>query len=326
MDIDAMISAQTRIERQENPVAKSVSFDRYAVNAFQSYVANAIAFSIKRGGILYGTVGEEGAVSVEAIWEPPQQGAIETLAMERGIITDGNDDITTRISRSNSEQQYADQIAQGLGLKKVGWIFNQAMGSDRDYIFNSEELRDMAAIQGEMGQHAVTAVVVNLPGEEEGDPPEVHVEAFQVSQQCVKLYQNGWVQDQAEPTGTTLLRNPKEPKNEMPVILNSKDVGEVDNDFFLVPVPIMDHEGPLQSSFPVENRLFPGQNATEMKQHIQSCRSKGVNYMSDFHFLLYLAKQANFGESDLEVILGCVKSNAPVPEGYQIIMDSMAGL
>lgn len=321
MDIDAMIAAQTRIERQENPVAKSVSFDRYAVNAFQSYVANAIAFSIKRGGILYGTVDEEGVVSVEAIWEPPQHGGVETLVMERGILSGGDNN-----NKSSSEQQYADHIAQGLGLEKIGWIFNQAMGSDRDYIFNSEELRDMAAVQAEMGQHAVTAVVVNLPGEEEGDPPEVHVEAFQVSKQCVKLYQQGWVQDQAEPTGTTLLRNPKEPKNEKPVILNSKDVGEVDSDFFLVPVPILDHEGPLQTSFPVENRLFPGQSATEMKQHIQSCKSKGVNYMSDFHFLLYLAKQANFAQSDLEVILGFVKSNAPVPEGYQIIIDSMAGL
>lgn len=319
MDIDAMIAAQTRIERQENPISKSVSFDRYAVNAFQSYVANAIAFSIKRGGILYGTIGEEGTVSVEAIWEPPQQGAVETLVMERDTDKDSS-------NNNNSEEHYADYIAQGLGLKKVGWIFNQAMGSDREYIFNSEELRDMAAVQAEMGEQAVTAVVVNLPGEEEGDPPEVHVEAFQVSQQCVKLYQQGWVQDQTEPTGTTLLRNPREVKNEKPVILNGKDVGEVDNDFFLVPVPILDHEGPLQSSFPVENRLFPGQSGTEMKQHIKSCKSKGVNYMSDFHFLLYLAKQANFGESDLEVILGCVKSNAQVPEGYQIIIDSMAGL
>ena len=32
----------------------------------------AYAFSIKRGGILYGTVGESGDVLVEAIYEPPQ--------------------------------------------------------------------------------------------------------------------------------------------------------------------------------------------------------------------------------------------------------------
>lgn len=34
---------------------ESVSFDRNAANVFQSYVQSALAFSIKRGGILYGT-------------------------------------------------------------------------------------------------------------------------------------------------------------------------------------------------------------------------------------------------------------------------------
>ena len=46
---------QTRIERQEAPHAGSASFDFAAANLFQSYVSSAIAFSIKRGGILYGT-------------------------------------------------------------------------------------------------------------------------------------------------------------------------------------------------------------------------------------------------------------------------------
>ena len=36
-----------------------------------------------------------------------------------------------------------------------------------------------------------------------------------------------------------------------------KDVKEVDNDYFLIPVKIMDHEGPLSADFPIENRLLP---------------------------------------------------------------------
>ena len=36
-----------------------------------------------------------------------------------------------------------------------------------------------------------------------------------------------------------------------------KDLGEVDNDYFLIPVGIRDHESGLASSFPVENRLLP---------------------------------------------------------------------
>ncbi len=49
----------------------------------------------------------------------------------------------------------------------------------------------------------------------------------------------------------------QDPKNEAPVIVAVKDLGEVDNDYFLIPVGIRDHEGPLFSSFPVENRLLP---------------------------------------------------------------------
>ena len=41
------------------------------------------------------------------------------------------------------------------------------------------------------------------------------------------------------------------------MIVAGKDQGEVDNDYLLIPVNILDHEGPLSSSFPVENRLLP---------------------------------------------------------------------
>lgn len=55
MNIEEMVAKQTRIERQETPHTPSASFDFQAANAFQSYVSSALAFSIKRGGILYGT-------------------------------------------------------------------------------------------------------------------------------------------------------------------------------------------------------------------------------------------------------------------------------
>lgn len=58
--------------RQEEPHCASVSFDRHAANIFQTYVSSALAFSIKRGGILYGNKDEEGNTMVHAIYEPPQ--------------------------------------------------------------------------------------------------------------------------------------------------------------------------------------------------------------------------------------------------------------
>ena len=49
-----------------------MSFDRHAANAFQSYISGALAFSIKRGGLLYGSIDEEGKALVEVIYEPEQ--------------------------------------------------------------------------------------------------------------------------------------------------------------------------------------------------------------------------------------------------------------
>lgn len=52
-------------------------------------------------------------------------------------------------------------------------------------------------------------MVALWPPDEEGQPPEVHFEAFQVSDQCVRLWKEGWFQQQDEPSGLSTLRNPK---------------------------------------------------------------------------------------------------------------------
>lgn len=64
MTIEEMIAKQIRIERQEQPAITSISFDRHAANAFQSYVQAALGFSIRRGGFLYGTIDDEDKVQV----------------------------------------------------------------------------------------------------------------------------------------------------------------------------------------------------------------------------------------------------------------------
>lgn len=53
------------------------------------------------------------------------------------------------------------------------------------------------------------------------------------------------------------LAGEQDPKRKDPVIIAGKDAGEVDNDYFLIPVKILDHEGPLKTTFPIENRLLP---------------------------------------------------------------------
>ena len=65
MTVAEMIAKQTRIERQEHADCASVSIERHAANAFQLYVNQGIAFSIKRCGFMYGTSDDEGNVRVE---------------------------------------------------------------------------------------------------------------------------------------------------------------------------------------------------------------------------------------------------------------------
>jgi len=52
------------------------------------------------------------------------------------------------------------------------------------------------------------------------------------------------------------------------VIVAVKDLGEVDNDYFLIPVGIRDHEGGLHASFPAENRLLPQGAALLLREQI----------------------------------------------------------
>lgn len=96
MDVATMVAAQTRIERQDAPHAASASFDFAAANAFQSYVSSAIAFSIKRGGIMYGT-GERRSAGEARAW------ACATLAVHWQRVRD---------TRKRASQSAAQQTAR----------------------------------------------------------------------------------------------------------------------------------------------------------------------------------------------------------------------
>lgn len=130
MTIEDMIAKQTRIERQEAALCASASFDMHAANVFQSYIQSAIAFSIKRGGILYGEIDDDNNVLVHAIFEPLQSGNADSLVLER----------------ETPEEKAADRIASLLGWRKVGWVFSLST-KEREYIFSAEEVCQMAAMQ-----------------------------------------------------------------------------------------------------------------------------------------------------------------------------------
>ena len=303
MTLNAMIAAQTRIETQEAPNVESLSIDGHAANGFQAYVNGTLGFNQMRFGWMYGTCDESGEVRVHCVYEPEQEGAEDSFA----LVEDSDEDAR------------ADSIAESLGMTKVGMVFNITTTKERpDYTLSAFEVRTMAKYQSKYGDKFVTAVVMMLEDEDEGTP-QVSFEPFQVSNQCVKLYDDGWFHDEpCENPGHTRLT-----KEVIVADKVSKDVTEVDNDRWLVPVKILDHEGPWRNKFPVENRLHPVQTVEDLRDAVSG---SGQFYakLADFHLLLFLSKHLD--ANDMAVVAVSVAERGEIPEGYQLIINSLAGV
>ncbi|KAJ3704582.1 hypothetical protein LUZ61_008287 [Rhynchospora tenuis] len=304
MTIDDLVARQIRITRQENPHCVSASFDRASANAFQLYVSETLAFSIKRGAFLYGDVASDSSVSVQFIYEPPQQATEDLLTL----------------LRDPDEERLVDAIASGLGMTRVGFIFTQAVGRKKsdtgEYTLSAREVAQAVALQAEGGTPEWVTAVVKLEVDEDGGA-DVHFEAFQMSDMCLKLFRDGLLEtDLPEDADPRLSRVNKE------VVVAGKDTKEVDNDFFLVPVKISDHQGPLQCTFPIENRITVTLRA--LKSHLDNSKNVPfVKRISDFHLLLLLSKFLDVN-SDVPALAECVKNQGTVPEGYQLLIESLA--
>ena len=92
-------------------------------NACETLGTGTLGFNQMRFGWMYGTVSEEGAVEVNLIYEPEQEGT--------------DDEFT--IAENTLEDTRADVIAQKLGYVKVGIIFNITTTKARDYTLSTFE-------------------------------------------------------------------------------------------------------------------------------------------------------------------------------------------
>ncbi|XP_015575696.1 NPL4-like protein 1 [Ricinus communis] len=301
MTMDDLIAKQMRITRQENPHCESVSFDRDCANAFQQYVNETLVFAVKRGGFMYGTVSDDGKVEVHYIYEPPQQGTEENLML----------------LRDPEEEKLVDAIAVGLGMRRVGFIFTQTITQDKkDYTLSNREVLQAAELHAESELKEWVTAIVKLEVNEDGGA-DVHFEAFQMSDMCIRLFKEDWFEKEIAEDS-----DPKLSKMKKDVVVGGKDVREVDNDFFLVVVKILDHLGPLSSSFPIENRINQVTKRA-LKSHLDRLKNLSfVKRISDFHLLLFLGRFLDV--SDVPALAECVLTQTAVPEGYQLIIESVA--
>ncbi|KAG6535007.1 NPL4-like protein [Zingiber officinale] len=305
MTIDDLIARQVRVARQESPHCSTASFDRDAANAFQLYAADTLAFSVKRAGFLYGRVDEEDhSVAVDFIYEPPQQGSEDVAAL----------------FRNPDEETLVEVIAASLGMRRVGFIFTQAVGrkaGTAEYTMSGREVLQAVEMQAEGGISEWVTAVVKLEVAEDG-ASDVHFEAFQMSDMCVRLFKEEWfVTEFGEDDDPRVSRMKKD------VVVGGKDMKEVDNDFFLVPVKISDHQGPLSSSFPIENRIITA-SPKALKTHLDHTKHLPfVKRISDFHLLFLLARYLDVN-ADIPALGECVQKQLPIPDGYQFLIESLA--
>lgn len=82
-------------------------------------------------------------------------------------------------------------------------------------------------------------------------------------------------------------------------------------------------QGPLSSTFPVENRM-PPVTKRALKNHLDRTKNLPfVKRISDFHLLLMLARFLDVN-ADVPALAECVQTQSPVTEGYQLLIESLA--
>ena len=82
-------------------------------------------------------------------------------------------------------------------------------------------------------------------------------------------------------------------------------------------------QGPLSSTFPIENRITQV-TMRALKNHLDRAKNLPfVKRISDFHLLLLLSRFLDIN-SDVPALAECVQTQSAVPEGYQLLIESLA--
>lgn len=81
-------------------------------------------------------------------------------------------------------------------------------------------------------------------------------------------------------------------------------------------------QGPLGCTFPIENRIIVATDK-DLRTHLEKTRSLTPysKRLADFHLLLFLSNILD-PRTDLPVIAEAVRLHGPIPEGYQLILES----
>jgi nuclear protein localization family protein 4 len=275
---------------------------------FQAYLRR-FNFSRSRCGYLYGKFLEDNTAQVEAIYEPPQEADPE--AAEGFVLLE------------DPLEEKVEQLAQLLGLRKVGWIFGHPP-REQGFVMNAAEIIMAAELQLEAagGIEETPFVTVKVTV---GDDGNASVEAFQVSKQCMEM-----VAEEALEVGPNpgfCIVNPT-----FTAIQEGKESKTVENNFFLTLVPIVQHNSEtFVTKFPKHNRDHDDRTPShdELKKQLSKSGSAGwtfIELLSDFHLLLYLSQFLDMSADVPKICESVVNRDIPLKEGYKLIIGSIAGI
>ena len=307
-----------KIQRQESAICKQVSLDVPSITNFQTYLQR-FGFQRKRFAFLYGSfvpVDKDDKAPcpmkarVEAIYEPPQE--VDSEAAEGFVALD------------DERENRVNQIAQMLGLQKIGWVFGHESRA-KGYTLSAAEIIMAAEFQLEAasGVNETPFVTVTVAPAPDGT---VSVEAFQVSQQCMAMVAEEALEvDERDPKVCVV-------NETFTAIQEGKESKTVENSFFLTVVPIVQHTSELfVAEFPHLNRDLDDRTPSndEMKRQLQKSGTAGwtfVDRLADFNLLLFLSQFVDVDADLPKICAAIVDRSVPLDDGYKLIIKSLAGM
>lgn len=331
-----------KIQRQKKAVCAGVSLDTSMCQDFQNF-CRQLQFKQYRGAWLYGKYvkmlkdsklkaedekpaydsrgrklkvkakrikdgeNEETQVKVECLYEPPQNCTDKTLE----LLDDPN-------------EEHVESIAKALGLQRVGFVFVHP--NDRnltDVRFHSNEILLCAENQLLAGDEKMESPFVTVKCFKNEDN-NVEFEPYQLSKQCLEMVAEEVLQnDTSKPSMCAV-------SDTFSVLVEAKEVGYVDNDFFLCRVPIMQHNSFLKVGLEQANRPTGHNWQRQPAQILQSFlpRKKNlstVERFSDFQVLMLLGKVLD-KPTFHSVLQSITDKEIPLEDGNKMILDSLSGI
>lgn len=268
----------------------------------------------QRIGFLYGkyTVFKDVPLGIQtvvtAIYEPPQEGSRDHIKL-----------------LPDPKKEIVDEVARGLGLTCVGWIFTDLVPLDASagtvkktrggeaHLISAQEVITAAHLQNlhpnpshksPSGYYGSKFATVIVTGDKEN---QVHMEGYQVSNQSMVLVRDGCLIPTKDAPELAYVKE-SSPKQYVPdVFFKEKD--EYNNEvtrlgrplpveYLLLDVPTSTPVEPQftfahnSETFPVSNRLVEGhlQDFGALSKYLNHFKDEQfLEAMSDFHLLVFIA-------------------------------------